>query len=239
MWLSDFSVLLNSEAKVKLLALETATDACSVALWHDGEVRERFVLAQRRQTELVLPMVESLLAEAGWALTTLDAIAFGQGPGAFTGVRVAVSVAQGLGYAANVPLVGVSTLAATAHHAAAVHGDGNWLIGFDARMNELYLGGYRCNDGQIDNLLEDSLVAPETLPELPALNWRGAGSGDVFLSALRARWPALIDWQGDIGPRAASVAALAAPQRLQGVGVPAEQARPVYLRDKVVQGAVR
>jgi len=210
-----------------------------VALWHNGEVQERFELAARRQTELVLPMVAELLAQAEWRLADLDAIGFGQGPGAFTGVRVAVAVAQGLGFAANLPLVGVSTLAATAHGAAQQHGDGDWLIAFDARMNELYLGAYRCQQGRAEALLADSLAAPAELPSLPAGQWRGGSSGVLHLAAMREAWPTLGEWYEQLLPRAASVAALAAEQWAAGVGVAAEQARPVYLRDRVVQGAIR
>ncbi|MCC1495630.1 tRNA (adenosine(37)-N6)-threonylcarbamoyltransferase complex dimerization subunit type 1 TsaB [Alcanivorax sp. 1008] len=224
---------------MKLLAIETATDSCSVALWHNGEVREHFEAAARRQTERVLPMVEALLAEAGWKLGELDAIGFGHGPGAFTGVRVAVSVAQGLGFAADLPVIGISTLAAAAHTAAGKYGDGDWLIAFDARMSELYLAGYRCHQGVLEVLLQDCLAAPTQLPSLPAGEWRGAGSGELYLSALRAAWPMLGDWQAELLPRASSVAALAAQQRAQGAGVVAEQARPVYLRDRVIQGAIR
>jgi tRNA threonylcarbamoyladenosine biosynthesis protein TsaB len=224
---------------LKLLAIETATDSCSVALWDKGAVLERFEAAERRQTERVLPMVEALLAETGTSLRDLDAIAFGQGPGAFTGVRVAVSVAQGLGFAAERPLIGVSTLAASAHGAAAVHGDGDWLIAFDARMGELYLGGYRVQEGRLTCLLQDQVAAPSTLPALPAGHWRGAGSGAVHLAAMRACWAGLGDWDASLLPRAASVAALAVEEHRAGRAVPAEQARPVYLRDQVIQGAVR
>jgi tRNA threonylcarbamoyladenosine biosynthesis protein TsaB len=224
---------------LKLLAIETATDSCSVALWDNGQVRELFEAAERRQTERVLPMVESLLAEAGWRLADLDAIGFGHGPGAFTGVRVAVSVAQGLGFAANLPLVGISTLAATAHTAALQYGDGEWLIGFDARMNELYMGGYRCRQGVLESLLPDCLAAPTALPLLADGQWRGGGSGALHLSALRSAWPTLGEWHEALLPHAASVAALAVQQYAAGAAVAAEQARPVYLRDRVIQGAIR
>ncbi|MFN3715002.1 MAG: tRNA (adenosine(37)-N6)-threonylcarbamoyltransferase complex dimerization subunit type 1 TsaB [Alcanivoracaceae bacterium] len=224
---------------MKLLAIETATDSCSVALWDNGAVLERFEAAQRRQTERVLPMVEELLAESGRRLRELDAIAFGRGPGAFTGVRVAVSVAQGLGFAADLPLIGVSTLAACAHGAALLHGDGDWLIAFDARMAELYVGGYRVANGVVEGLLRDCVVAPSVLPALPQGAWRGAGSGVVHLQALRAGWPELGDWDANLLPRASSVAALAVEEHRAGRAVPAEQARPVYLRDQVIQGAIR
>jgi len=210
-----------------------------VALWDDGLIDERFEAGQRRQTERVLPMLEEILALAGWKLSQLDAIAFGQGPGAFTGVRVAVSVAQGLGFAADLPLIGISTLAASAHGAALEHGDGNWLIGFDARMGELYLGGYSVTQGSVQTRLEDCVAAPSALPPLPGGQWQGAGSGALHLNAMRSAWPTLRDWDATQLPHAASVAALAAVEHAAGGGVPAEQARPVYLRDRVIQGAIR
>lgn len=210
-----------------------------MALWDNGRIEERFEAGQRRQTERVLPMLEEILALAGWKLSQLDAIAFGQGPGAFTGVRVAVSVAQGLGFAADIPLIGISTLAASAHGAAIEHGDGNWLIGFDARMGELYLGGYSVTKGGVQTLLEDCVAAPSALPPLPGGEWRGAGSGALHLDAMRSAWPTLLDWDATQLPHAASVAALAAVEHAAGGGVPAEQARPVYLRDRVIQGAIR
>ncbi len=210
-----------------------------MALWDNGRIEERFEAGQRRQTERVLPMLEEILALAGCKLSQLDAIAFGQGPGAFTGVRVAVSVAQGLGFAADIPLIGISTLAASAHGAAVEHGDGNWLIGFDARMGELYLGGYKVTQGSVQTLLADCVAVPSALPALPSGEWRGAGSGALHLGAMRSAWPTLLDWDAAQLPRAGSVAALAALEHAAGGGVPAEQARPVYLRDRVVQGAIR
>lgn len=223
---------------MKLLAVETANDACSVALWQDGDCVEQYVLAPRRQTELVLPMIEQLLADAGCARTQLDAIAFGRGPGAFTGVRVAVAVAQGIGYALQRPLIGISTLAACAWSAQQRAGDGHWLVALDARMGELYLAGYQCQGSTQQCLLAEAVVAPDALPSLPAASWRGAGSGALYLTALRARWPTLTDWHDDITPRAAAIAALAAQQPAQH-WLAAEQAQPVYLRDQVIQGAVR
>ncbi|MCB1837818.1 MAG: tRNA (adenosine(37)-N6)-threonylcarbamoyltransferase complex dimerization subunit type 1 TsaB, partial [Alcanivoracaceae bacterium] len=195
----------------------------------------------RRQTERVLPMVDELLAAAGVTLASLDAIAFSQGPGAFTGVRVAVSIAQGLGFAADVPLLGVSTLACTAQAAALAHGAGHWLVAQDARMGELYVGQYRLVEGEqvVQACAADVLLSPEALADLPAGNWRGVGSGALYLDTLRARWPSLGDWFDDIGPRAGAMLPLAQAALQRGEVVAAEQARPVYLRNQVIQGAIR
>lgn len=226
---------------MKLLAIETATDTCSVALLCDGTQQELFEHLPRRQTERVLPMVDELLAAAGVALASLDAIAFSQGPGAFTGVRVAVSIAQGLGFAADVPLLGVSTLACTAQAAASAHGAGHWLVAQDARMGELYVGQYRLVEGEqaVQACAADVLLGPEALPDLPAGDWRGAGSGALYLDTLRVRWSSLGDWFAGIGPRAGAMLPLAQAALQRGEAVAAEQARPVYLRNQVIQGAIR
>ena len=155
-----------------ILALETATDACSVALYRNGDIQERFEPGARRQTERILPLVDELLAEAGVTLAAVDALAFGHGPGAFTGVRVATSVVQGLAFARDLPVAGVSTLAACAlaafdryPHRSRV------LAAFDARMGELYLGAYQCGPDGVVPLLADGLFDPDAVPELDGDDW--------------------------------------------------------------------
>lgn len=218
----------------RILALETATDACSVALWQDGALLARFEPGARRQTERVLPLVDELLAEAGIAVAQLDAIAFGHGPGAFTGVRVAVSVAQGLAFAVDIPVAGVSTLAAcalAAHEAYPQHE--RVLAAFDARMGEVYLGAYRCRGEQADPLRPDALFAPAALPVLEGEGWLLAGSGAIYREQFAAATN-IHQVAAEVVPTAAAVARLAVPLVRTGATVPAEQARPVYLRDKVV-----
>lgn len=217
-----------------ILALETATDACSVALYRDGEIEERFEPGARRQTERILPLVDELLADAGITLAAVDALAFGHGPGAFTGVRVATSVVQGLAFARDLPVAGVSTLAACALAAFDRHPErSRVLAAFDARMGELYLGAYQCHGDGVESLLADGLFDPDQVPELGGDDWLLAGSGVVYQDRIRARvrWAAA---DGDVAPRAGTVARLALPMVVQGRTVPAEQAQPVYLRDKVV-----
>ena len=221
---------------MKILAIETATETCSVALLDQGKVLEQFELAPRKQTERVLPMVSALLAEAGVSRTQLDAVAFGHGPGAFTGVRVAVSVAQGLAFALDRPVLGVSTLASAALCGFDKGIEGPLLVAFDARMGELYLGAYRrAGDNHLETLLPDCLAHPEALPVLPHGLRGGAGSGGLYRQALQAREPALANWDDTLHPRAATVARLAWPRLAAGEGVAAEKAMPVYLRDRVVQ----
>ena len=219
---------------MNLLAIETATEACSVALLYGDALIDRSELAPRRHAELVLPMAESLLAEAGLARKQLDAIAVGQGPGAFTGVRLAISVAQGLALALDIPVVPVSSLAALAMQApkngAAI------LATIDARREEIYAGTFRLgSDGLIESLgLEHVLPAFElVLPEADAWNVLGTG-WSAYGDAIRERLPSPLRWaDGERYPQACDVARLAVPLFAAGKGVPPEQALPVYLRDKV------
>lgn len=224
---------------MKLLAIETATDSCSVALLRGDDVLEVFHDAPRQQTEQVLPMVQQLLVQQGVTLAELDAIACGHGPGAFTGVRVAVSVTQGLAFAAGLPVIGVSTLQALALDILADADPQPVLAALDARLGELYLGVYqRDEEGGLRALLPDSLHAPGALPDFPAGIRRGGGSGDVWLEPLRDAVPAL-EWVPGRRARAAHVARLAALQLARGETLSAEALQPLYLRDRVIQGAVR
>ena len=226
----------------RILALETAGESCSVALLDDSlpegqQIRETFEIAPRKQTELALPMVESLLSEAGLELKEMDCIAFGHGPGAFTGVRVAAAVAQGLAFSAELPVVGVSTLAACALSVATEKEAKQIIACFDARMGELYLGAYRIDEGKLVTVLADGLFKPDALPELSGA-WLIAGSGLVYQEALTAAYDASACIP-DAHPHAKAVAELALSAFLRGEAVSAEQAQPVYLRDQVIQGAVR
>ncbi len=219
----------------RIVAIETATDACSVALWQDGAVLEKFEPGARRQTERVLPMVEELLAEAGIELSSVDALAFGQGPGSFTGVRVATSVVQGLAFSLDLPVVGVSTLASCALAAHDLQPRFQQVVAvFDARMGEVYFGAYRCGGDKVEALCDEGVFTPERIPVLDGGDWLLAGSGTVYQDALRDR----LTWAGvdaEAMPRAATVARLAVAAVREGRTVPAEQAQPVYLRDRVVQ----
>ena len=124
---------------MKILALDTSTEACSAALLIDTEIHQRYEVAPREHGALILPMIETLLSEAGCAPTQLDALAFGRGPGAFVGVRIATGVAQGIAFAADLPVIPVSSLAAMAQSVE----HGNVYSAIDARMNEVYWGAYR------------------------------------------------------------------------------------------------
>ncbi len=240
---------------MKLLALETATEACSAALFIDGALSERYEVAPRRHAELILPMIEALLAEAQLSLGGLDAIAFGRGPGAFTGVRIATGIVQGLAFGADLPVVPVSTLAALALGALselpadATASERGVLAALDARMGEVYWGAYVATAdttiGQGVRLLgSEQVLAPEAV-SLPAevasaaVYWLEAGSGwQVRGEALRQGLQGqlagrLMDGGAERLPRAGEVARLGALGLAAGEAVVAEQALPVYLRNQV------
>jgi tRNA threonylcarbamoyladenosine biosynthesis protein TsaB len=217
---------------MKLLAIETATEACSVALWIDGEVRERFEIAPRRHAELALPWADALLVEAGIAKSQLDAIAVGRGPGAFTGVRLAVALAQGIALALDRPVVAVSTLAALA-----MRTDGtNIIAAIDARMGEIYLGTFaRDADALVEPIDTERLAHPGdvVLPEDHA--WVGIGTGFAADDGalLRTLGPLLLRHDATALPHASDVARLAARGFARGEAVAPERVEPAYLRDNV------
>ena len=162
---------------MKLLAIETATEACSAALYLDGEVHPRFVLAPQRHAELILDMMDGLLAAAGIGLRDLNALAFGRGPGSFTGVRIAAGVIQGVAFGADLPVVPVSTLAALAQGAVRQTGHERILAGVDARMGEVYWGVYQADADGIVVLQGKEMVGPvDVLSVPPRGTWFGCGS---------------------------------------------------------------
>jgi tRNA threonylcarbamoyladenosine biosynthesis protein TsaB len=218
-----------------IIAIETATEACSAALSVDGRIVERSEIAPRRHAELILPMIESLLAEAGIGRTQLDGIAVGRGPGAFTGVRLAIAVAQGLALALDIPVVPVSSLAALAQDAPDA-GAAAVLAVIDARMGEVYAGAFRRGEDGLVEATGDETVGQASELVLPqSIQWCVVGSGwDAYRDALAARFSAPPEFaDGARFPQARDIARLASPQFAAGLGVPPEQALPVYLRDKV------
>lgn len=219
---------------MKLLALDTAATRCSVALIVGDGLKELDAPAERVQAESVLPMVETLLKEAGLGLKDLDALAFGRGPGAFTGLRVAASVAQGLAFGAGLPVVPVSNLEALAASAYRRHGTRRVLACLDARMQEVYWGAYGVQAGGVEPLTAESLSPPAELDPPDAGPWFGAGSGWIaYGAALKARLSALEGVDGALSATAGDIARLAERAFKEGRSVPPEQALPVYLRDKV------
>lgn len=222
---------------MRLLALDTATPSCSAALLIDGRLIVREQLIERGHAEHILPMVDEVLAEGGVALSALSAVAFGRGPGAFTGVRLAASVTQGLAFGAGLAVVPVSDLRALAQRALeADPALDRVLVCTDARMREVYWGCFERRDG-LAQAVGDEHVSDPVAVALPAAWFRlgGAGSGFSAYPQLRSRLGAALDSvQAELLPRAREIALLAAPEVAAGRVFPPEQALPVYLRDEVV-----
>ncbi len=222
---------------MKLLAIETSTIACSAALSLAGEVCERYELAPRRHADLLLPMIDELLAEAGIGIDALDAVAFARGPGAFTGLRIAASVAQGIAWAAALPVVPVSTLAALAQGVVSEGSAERVLAAMDARMAEVYWGAYRGVNGIVRLQGEECVCAPARVPLPEGEGWFGGGDGwSAYGALLDERLGAHVGGRDAARyPRARDVATLAVHHYAEHGGLPAEQALPVYLRDRVAQ----
>jgi tRNA threonylcarbamoyladenosine biosynthesis protein TsaB len=217
---------------MNLLAIETSTEACSVALHHAGGVIERSEVAPRRHAELVLPMAESLLAEAGLRRRSLDAVAVGRGPGAFTGVRLAVSLAQGMALGLDLPVIPISSLAALALDAPDNGSDVLSVI--DARMGEVYACCYRRDSNALVALDDERVCPPERLQLPHRGDWNVIGSGwKTYARVLAETLPAPRWHDGERYPQARAVAVLAAAEFNAGRALAPELALPLYLRDKV------
>jgi len=215
---------------MKLLVLDTSTEWCSAALWLDGRVQARRVLAEQRHSSLLLPMVDELLRESAIGLRQLDGIGYGAGPGSFTGLRIACAVTQGLAFGADLPVAGVSTLQSIAEQAGAER----VLTVLDARMAEVYWAAYRRDGAGWRAVSEPALALPESVSVPAGGGWVGAGNGFVALGeALRPRLAALARIDGMLMPDAAAMAPLAARAFERGEGMDAALAAPIYLRDKV------
>jgi tRNA threonylcarbamoyladenosine biosynthesis protein TsaB len=216
---------------MKILALETSTEYCSVALWQAGVIAERCELVGQKHSELLMPMIEALLQATSHKLQAMDGIAFGKGPGSFTGVRIACGVAQGLALGANLPVVGICTLEALAE----ASGKDKVIAALDARMGELYLAAYEQREGTWQAVIEPCLCKPEDAPPVAGEGWFGCGSGFAVQGAMleAAYGTQMTGVDGSAVPQAAAIAALAAARFLRGEGADAAQALPLYLRDKV------
>ncbi len=221
---------------MRLLALDTSTEACSAALLIDGAMALRFEITERSHAELILPMVDSLLIEAGLDLRNLAGLAFGRGPGGFTGLRVATGVIQGFAFGANLPVAPVSSLAAVAGQVPAGEGE-VVLVCNDARMGEVYWAAFRSDgSGGVEAVTAESVSPPDRVPlDLPALR-HAAGNGIARHPPLRKRLEgAGLQIHDGLYPRADAVARLGAKQLAAGRGVAAEMALPVYVRDDVAR----
>lgn len=223
---------------MKILALDTATDACSAALLINDQIKQRLQIAPRRHAELILPMVKELLEEADCGLQQLDAIAYGAGPGSFMGVRIATATAQGLAFAAELPVVVISTLRALAQTAYQQHDATRVIPAWDARMQEVYWGAYQLKQGIMQSVLEDSLDRPNqiTLPALDQGQWAACGNAwQVYQQELQQPLQSIDSVLMDLYPEASAVVRLAVEAYREGRAVAADKAEPVYLRNKVTQ----
>lgn len=220
---------------MKILALDTATEACSAALEVDGEIRERYAVEPRAHGRLLLPMAEELLAEAGVAVARLDTLAFGCGPGAFTGLRIAAGVVQGLAFGADLPVVAVSDLRIVAQGAVIRDGAGQIAVAMDARMSEVYWGTFEAREGLATPVGEECVTAPGSVPVPEGQGWLGVGTGwSAYREALEG---AVGDRVGVLDaerlPRASDMLAPAREAFRAGRAVAPDQAVPVYLRNTV------
>ncbi|MFH2140297.1 MAG: tRNA (adenosine(37)-N6)-threonylcarbamoyltransferase complex dimerization subunit type 1 TsaB [Pseudomonadota bacterium] len=215
---------------MKLLAIETSTEYCSVALWRDGVVSAHNEKVGQKHSEVLMAMVDAVLKEAGCKIKEMAGIAFGKGPGSFTGVRIACGVAQGLAFGVDVNVVGVCTLQALAEAA----GKDKVIAALDARMGELYLAAYQ-KEGEVwRTVIEPCLCKAEDAPDITGTGWFGCGSGFAVSELLQQRYAAQLDGtDADAVPLADAVVRLAAVEFVQGNAVDAALALPLYLRDKV------
>ncbi|MBD3609102.1 MAG: tRNA (adenosine(37)-N6)-threonylcarbamoyltransferase complex dimerization subunit type 1 TsaB [Gammaproteobacteria bacterium] len=223
---------------MKIIALDSSTEACSVALLNDGELTSQHEVAPRKHAELLLPFIDGLLTESGLTISQIDAIAFGRGPGAFTGIRIATGVVQGVAYASDLPVIPVSTLATMAQGAWREQGETKVIAAIDARMNEVYWGAYELDGQQLmQQTVGECVVKPEASPEIEGHDWHGCGSGwETYQDTLSSRYHLqLKNIEGARLPNAIDVATLAVARFQAGDVVEAAHAMPVYLRDNVAE----
>ena len=220
---------------MKLLAFDTSTERLSIAVQHGARQWRHEGAGGAQASSTLIPEALRLLAEAGLSLRALDAIVFGRGPGSFTGLRTACSVAQGLAFGAGVPVLPLDTLAAVAEAARLTHGCTQVLAWLDARMNQVYAAPWVWHDATGWALQGETTVgAPEALvlPDAPATGWVLAGNAAATYGA---RLPAPLQGlpQHEAWPGATALLSLAPAALAAGQAVPAEQALPLYVRDKV------
>ncbi len=222
--------------ELRILAVETATEACSAALYVDGDVIHRYRMAPRQHVALILPFIDELFEEAGISVNQLDAVAFGRGPGSFTGLRIAAGITQGIAFGADLPVVPVSTLAALAQGAARQAGATQVLAALDARMQEVYWGTFQTDEqGLMSPVGAEAVCAPGSVSRPEGSHWQAAGDGwssyrEALVERLGFEPEACL---ASLKPQAADVAVLGAAKFIAGEIVPPDQAVPIYLRDQV------
>jgi tRNA threonylcarbamoyladenosine biosynthesis protein TsaB len=215
---------------LNILSVETSTELCSVALLRGGELFVEEALAENRHSELLVPMIAKLFGRSRLSAREMDAFAFGQGPGSFTGIRIACGIVQGLAFAANRPVVPVPSLLALAEQS----NERRVVAAVDARMGEAYLAAYARNGDDWDEVIAPRLADAASLPALPGRRWAATGSGFDRHAWLREFYRESVEMRVEEDlPRAGAVARLAARRFARGAGIPAGDAAPLYLRDKV------
>jgi len=216
---------------LNILALDTSSEWCSAALWLDGRVLSRDEAAGQRHSELILPMIDALLREAGLALAALDGVAFGAGPGSFTGLRIACGVAQGLAFGLGLPVLPVGTLEALAE----ASGGQRAIAALDARMQEIYHAAYVREASGWREEHAPSLCRPGDAPPVRGGGWTGCGSGfAVYAEALRTRYADVMgEVRAELVPHARAIASIGARGLVAGRGLDPALAAPLYVRDKV------
>lgn len=216
---------------MKLLALDASTEFLSLAVLNGSEMYTHDQNAGQAASQLILPQIQSLLDKAGIALSGLDGIAFGAGPGSFTGVRVACGVAQGLGFGANIPVVGVNVLTALAQ----ASGADRVVVATDARMKEVYHAAYERISGEWAEVHAAGVYKPGNVPAVEGEGWIGVGTAwGVYDDVLSQQYEAnVMSKLPNMTPSAEAIMALAMPDFEAGLAKPASEARPVYIRNRV------
>ncbi len=227
---------------MKILAIDTATEACSAALMIDGEILSHYQVAPREHSRLILKMIDDLLSQANMSISDVDAIAFGRGPGSFMGLRIAAGVVQGIAFAHDIPVIPVSSLKAIAQRVYSETQNENVLVAIDARMDEVYWAAYYLENRQWLLYGEESVMSPDNvmlpvIPEKPDIRWAAAGTGwasyqDRLLPQTTKQLTAVLP---EFLPSAEAIALLAVDDLLAGKVVSAAQAIPVYLRNDVAK----
>jgi len=216
---------------LKILALDASTEYLSLALWLDGKVESLDMHAGQTHSQIILPKIRELLDASNLQMRDINGIAFGEGPGSFTGLRISCGVAQGLAFGANIPVVAVSTLLSLAH----ASGRDKVIACLDARMGEVYFAAYENSAEGWKEISAPGLYKPESLPALPSDGWVGVGSGwDAYAEPLQSAYQSqLAECLTGKYPSASAMAELSVSRFEAGLGLPAAQAAPVYIRNKV------
>jgi len=221
-----------------ILAIDTSSEYCSVALWQGRAIQQKCLLAERAHAQFILPMLDELLSENNITLSAIDYLAFGAGPGSFTGVRIAVSLLQGLGLGLNLPIVPISTLAAIAQQAYREYGAKHCMTALDARMSEIYLGYYQYHDSGLMQLVQaEQVVNPAQIIFPESGQWFGAGPGfEVYAEMITQQaTKCLVGMHKGCYPQAQYIAELAAHSIKENRFVSVDHLEPIYLREPSYQ----